>query len=575
MCPDLLKTIDRYFQTLRYLRPVQIYGRIWFNLKKAKVNASPAPPRRVVSGPWIPVATRAPSLLSQRDFLFLNQSGSLSEIGWDGGQREKLWRYNQHYFDDLNARASAERATWHLALIEDWIAQNPPGVGVGWEPYPTSLRIVNWVKWALSGNTLSQAALHSLAVQTRWLCQRLEFHLLGNHLFTNAKALVFAGLFFQGPEANGWLKRGTDILSAEIPEQILSDGGQFERSPMYHALALEDMLDLCNVLSSFETRNHTGEGEPADVAQGEEFDQSAELLDFKSLCESRIPGMLAWLKTIQHSDSEISFFNDAALGIAPSCAELEAYASRMGFEVMPISKSSVHLKDSGYCRLQNASAVVLIDIAPIGPDYLPGHAHADTLSFELSLFSKRVFVNSGTSCYGSSPERHRQRGTAAHNTVVLNNQDSSEVWGGFRVARRARVQHARVEQYDEVLVVQAEHDGYQRLSGSPIHARRIELSDHELIVTDTATLSDGKPYKGLAVARFHAHPDLKISLTSRADYSGVIQFSDGKTLSLTVPIAASVRVEPSTWHPRFGESVENQCLVIELLNGESKLKLSF
>ena len=40
----------------------------------------------------------------------------------------------------------------------------------------------------------------------------------------------------------------------------------------------------------------------------------------------------------------------------------------------------------------------IFDVAPLGPDYLPGHGHADTLSFELSLFGHRFITNSGTSC---------------------------------------------------------------------------------------------------------------------------------------------------------------------------------
>jgi len=59
--------------------------------------------------------------------------------------------------------------------------------------------VVNWIKWHLSGNCLPDEALHSLAVQTRYLFKKLEFHLLGNHLFANAKALIFSGLFFSGP----------------------------------------------------------------------------------------------------------------------------------------------------------------------------------------------------------------------------------------------------------------------------------------------------------------------------------------------------------------------------------------
>ena len=66
-------------------------------------------------------------------------------------------------------------------------------------------------------------------MQARWLARRVEWHLLANHLFVNAKALVFAGLFFEGPEADRWLSTGISILREEIDEQILPDGAQFER----------------------------------------------------------------------------------------------------------------------------------------------------------------------------------------------------------------------------------------------------------------------------------------------------------------------------------------------------------
>ena len=92
---------------------------------------------------------------------------------------------------------------------------------------------MNWIKWALAGNRLSNEALHGLVVQIRYLVKRLEIHLLGNHLFANAKALVFAGLFLSGSEPDCWLNTGLRILAREVPEQILADGGHFERSPMY------------------------------------------------------------------------------------------------------------------------------------------------------------------------------------------------------------------------------------------------------------------------------------------------------------------------------------------------------
>src|SRR5204863_10066145 len=129
-------------------------------------------------------------------------------------------------------------------LMQRWLTEHPPQLANGWEPYPTSLRIVNWIASALAGNDLSPSVLQSLSVQVRALCAALEFHLGGNHLLANAKALVFAGRFFSGPEAEKWLRTGLDLLDAELREQILDDGGHFELSPMYHAIILEDVLDL-------------------------------------------------------------------------------------------------------------------------------------------------------------------------------------------------------------------------------------------------------------------------------------------------------------------------------------------
>ena len=40
----------RYFHTLRHLRPVQVYGRLWFRLYRPRPDSWPAPPLRIVAG---------------------------------------------------------------------------------------------------------------------------------------------------------------------------------------------------------------------------------------------------------------------------------------------------------------------------------------------------------------------------------------------------------------------------------------------------------------------------------------------------------------------------------------------
>ncbi len=483
---------------------------------------------------WKKPCEHKQSMFSDDVFVFLNESRRITnEAAWNDPAIEKLWLYNLHYFDDLNATDAIDRRGWHSSIIARWIAENPPGYGNGWEPYPSSLRVVNWIKYALGGGELSAQAIASLAVQVRFLCERLEFHLMGNHLLANAKALLFAGIFFEGKEAQAWYRKGLTILKREMAEQILKDGGHFERSPMYHSIILEDMLDIDNIARTF---------------------------GLELVCGMKtIEKMRSWLGTMSHPDGEISFFNDAAFGIAPNLLELNSYAERLGCPFQqPLPDGLRRLPESGYVRAQKGIAVVLIDVAPVGPDYLPGHAHADSLSFELSLLGQRLIVNSGTSCYGSGTERQRQRGTAAHNTLLLNGHDSSEIWGGFRVARRAQVRILDITESASDIRVNALHDGYRRLPGNNIHRRSWCLGDASLMIEDEVT---GKFEH--AEVRFHLHPEIKVVESCDLPSNVSLRLPCGKEIAVSVK-GGELYVEAGSWHPYFGVSVPNVCLVAVL-----------
>ena len=538
--------LGRLWRTVRHLRPVQIYGRVRFRLTRPRLDPSPAPGRRQSSGTWLEPAARRTTLLGPTRMCFLNRERDLHEVSWDGPQETRLWRYNQHYFDDLMSERWRERSEWHWNLMAHWIAENPPGRGSGWEPYPTSLRIVNWIKWSLSGGGLSDSAISSLAVQARWLERRLEWHLLGNHLFANAKALIFSGLFFEGAEADRWRTRGLRILESELDEQFLPDGGHFELSPMYHALGLEDLLDIMNVGSAFP------ESVPASMAA-----------DVKK----RASAALRWLQTMSHPDGGISFFNDAAFGIAPDTHNLEIYAAALGLDTLNQLRAVEFLKESGYVRVSAGPAVLLADLARIGPDYIPGHAHADTLSFELSLFDERVFVNSGTSEYGLGAERLRQRGTDAHNTVVVADCDSSEVWSGFRVGRRAKPHDVRVESSGGRAVIEASHDGYAHLPGNPHHRRQFVLEANSLAVDDRVT--------GELPARacFHLHPTVVCHATQDGGHWDLL-LPNGQRVEVSSDGAPLV-LQPSTWHPEFGRVEKSQRLVLPLRDGKARLRVAW
>jgi uncharacterized heparinase superfamily protein len=260
--------------------------------------------------------------------------------------------------------------------------------------------------------------------------------------------------------------------------------------------------------------------------------------------------MRRWLLVMSHPDGDIAFFNDAAFAVAAVPAELEAYAARLNLAPPPQPGRLLEvLRESGYLRAAVGPAYLICDCAEVGPAYLPGHAHADTLSFELSLAGQRVLVNSGISEYGSRAERQRQRGTAAHNTVVIDGQNSSEMWHGFRVARRA---HAQLNEArcNGAAAIEGCHDGYTRLPGRNRHTRRWILDRQSLRIADhiSGAFQD-------AEARLHLHPAIDASMSAPAR---ITLSCGGRVLAiLGFEGAASVQVAHGTWHPGFGVTAEN------------------
>jgi uncharacterized heparinase superfamily protein len=421
---------------------------------------------------------------------------------WNDPQIDKLLLYHLHYHDALHVAVKAPVKFDGSALIDRWIEDNPPAGGNGWEPYPLSLRIVNWVKWHLEGNVLRDDALASLFLQARGLAQQIEYHLLANHILANAKALYFAGLFFKGAEATKWKQTAINILRLELGEQILDDGGHFELSPMYHATLTEDVLDIWNIGRAYDD---TSFGYLPDLAQH----------------------MIHWLAAMSHGDGGPAYFNDATIDIAPVLEDLVSYLARLGLPTeAAVADGICHLKESGYARFQHGPAAVIMDIGRIGPDFQPGHAHCDCLSFELSIGDARVLVNSGVSTYNADNRRLLERQTASHNTVSIEGHEQSEVWSAFRVGRRARP--FDIEVGDDF--VTASHDGYRQLGIT--HRRRIVFRGNGLTIDDR--LDAKAPTRG--IARYHFHPHMKPNIEGNVvrtenvsmEFSGAVGLAERK-----------------------------------------------
>lgn len=478
----------RYFETIRHLEARQTWGRIAAVAKRRAAKLlTPTPPLDVEAvglSSETPFVLHSPhnkeSHVARGRFRFLSRE---VDLGWPpdwSGRGETLpWRFQLHSFRYLHLL----RRQQQVALCRSWIRSNPPVEEPAWHPYPTSLRIVHWCRAHLGDRAIDR----SLFRQAAYLVRNLETYLPGNHLLENARALFLAARYFGGRgEADHWESRARQILATEVPRQILDDGGHFERSPMYHGLVLEGLLDVVNVLP------------PGD--------------SLRTILVSRTRRMERFLRALTHPDGDIAQFSDSARSFAPPPTTLMDYARRLtprsgnvddaGDPVskFPSSGYFVHCRDPLY---------LAIDGGPVGPDLLPAHGHADIFSFELSVCGTRLVVDTGASTYLRGPVREHERSTAAHNTLVVDGVDQAECWGTFRVARRYSPHDVSFRHDGCVSYFDGSFSGYAHLVGDEIeHRRRIRCrpSQGRVNVRDLVT-GRGRHH---VESRLHLHPGTQV-----------------------------------------------------------------
>ena len=393
-----------------------------------------------------------------------------------------LWRFHLYYWDWAWALASAEdqvqARTLFAAMFESWHAAVPAGRGPAWRPYPVALRAWSFCgiyHGLVAGSTIQDAFLADLGAQAGFLRRNLETDVGGNHLIKNLKALTGLAIFYSDDRLLAWALRG---LQRQLGVQVLPDGGHYERSPAYHCQVLGDLIDVAGLVRAG-SRDH----EPAWLAEV-------------------IEKMRGWLGVIVDPAGEVPLLNDGF----PVDPELLARLQ----PAVPPSVPLVMLRDTGLARAAVGGWHLLADVGLPCPRTLPAHAHADTLTCLVYADSEPLLVDVGTSTYAAGADRDRERSTAAHNTVEVDQQNSTEVFGAFRAGRRARISgvSADVMAGMGVVAIQASHDGYRSLRGRPLHHRRWSLRADELRIDDTMT---GRG-RHRVVVRWHLAPGARLRL---------------------------------------------------------------
>lgn len=450
------------FETLVHLKSIQIVFQV--------VSRFSHPSWKNVVPPIVSHKTKMTAPIQKypcydgTEFCFLNIRDRFAS--WDMTAHGMLWAYNLNYMDWLQQEciSEMERGQW----IDEFMAKLPQN-HIGQDPYPIALRSINWIKAFVQYPELKSSERDgSLYSQVKLLERKLEYRLLGNHLLEDAYALFIASIYYGDKKL---YRKAWKLLKCQLDEQVLKDGAHYEQSPMYHCILLDRLLDCYN----FSKCNRL-------------FDGQQEVTAF---LRDKAVLMLGHLESVVWKDRTIPLLNDAAYGIAPTPEQLSDYAKRLG-----LSWQMIPMGECGYRRLVSETMEAIVDVGNITATYQPGHTHADTLNYELRIDGKPVVVDTGISTYNKTERRQYERSTEAHNCVVVDGKNSSEVWGGFRVGRRC---HVEITQEDGRKIC-AEHDGFGKNC-----RRSFCLEDNVFVVEDS--------FDGNAISLIH--------LAEGVDYSRV------------------------------------------------------
>ncbi len=490
------------FYTVKELKPVQIYFQCFYKLRKVfkrkdrlhyefeneechLLNFEPIY--------YCPPSTTVSNKEGSTEFSFLNKKVSFEDPGvdWNYSEYGKLWAYNLNYFEFLFSDINEETGS---GLIQSYCDKNY-NLKDGIEPYPISLRGINWIKFFCKEQVSSKEYNKVLFTHYKVLSSSIEYHLLANHLLENGISLLFGAYYFKN---EFFYQKAKTILQKELIEQILPDGAHFERSPMYHKIVLYRLLDCCNLVKNNVWKNQ-------------------ELL---GLLVDKVSLMLGWLSQMTVGNN-IPMFQDSAPMIAPSSIFLKEYAN-----VLNINTKNIRLKESGYRRIDSKSISIFFNVGKISPAYQPGHAHADELNFVLFNDGRPVIVDTGISTYEKNERRQLERSTSSHNCITINGQNSSQVWGGFRVAKRANLKL----HIDNDTQVEAEHNGYKRY-GICVR-RKLEKEGNKFLIQDRLESKSGNFFD--AKMNLHFHPDVKVTLNGNVLTAGGISMVFNNYQKLTL-----------------------------------------
>jgi uncharacterized heparinase superfamily protein len=411
-------------------------------------------------------------------------------VAWSEALHGFGWLRHLRAADTALSRANAH------ALVEDWLNLDARGGkamdrAIARDPRVVARRLISWLSQSPiilenADHAFYRRFVRAIEAHVAALERALVEGLEGDGRLTAILACAHAGLCLEG--ANGLLRRATHLLSRELQEQILGDGGHVSRNPR---VLVGLLVDLLPTRQAFVARNIVAP-EP--------------LLN-------AIDRMTPMLRMFRHVDGALAGFNGMGVSEPETLATLLAHGDVGGAAVLDAPYS-------GYQRLEAAGAVVIADVGAPPRWMFSREAHAGCLAFEFSSGLHRLVVNCGAPQDDVGEAREAARATAAHSTLIVDDHSSCRFasTGSKSPAAGAVLEGPSLVEVKRWLdetggqCIDALHDGYAKRYGA-LHRRALRLAEDGASLAGEdriAPVRKSAPSAGKSLAvRFHLHPTVR------------------------------------------------------------------
>lgn len=431
----------------------------------------------------------------------------------DIGDIRTNWELSRHFqFAALAKSYYCTRDARYLSelkkLFSDWNSRNLFLHGVEWtSAMELAIRVNSWVythaflNKAVCGDPLVRELEHGILVMTdRILRHRARFSSANNHLIVEMYAVALVGILADyAPWRDGALK----ILTDELPRQNYADGVNKEMSLHYQSFVMEaygllwllmikNHIDIPSMWKDYLTAMTEFVADAADgVGNTIAFGDSDEgkVLDLNGRMDNHYQYVLSLMSCLLDKKYTETPWHENLRWIVPENLRTD--------KVNYIPALVCSRKEGGYTFLRSKDRRVLIGIdhSDLGFGRIAAHGHADALSFQMLMDGQPVFVDSGTYNYHAAPEdRNSFRSTAAHNTVMIDGQEQSEMLGPFLWGKKAKAALESLTEEAGSVVVRMACRG-----PAGVHTRRL-VFDHvsSLEIHDDVEMKAGRMFLHLA-----------------------------------------------------------------------------